>query len=113
MDKQGTQRPAGPEPQVDAFREACRLANLKVTHQREVIFREMVTAEDHPCVEALYERVRKKIPAVSRDTVYRTLAMLEEAGFVTRVPLSGAARFDGDVAPHHHFHCKGCGAVFD
>lgn len=95
------------------LRQACRAAGLKVTHQREIIFGEIVNTTDHPSAEMLFERVREKIPSVSRDTVYRTLAMLEDAGFVSRLTLRGATRFDGDVSAHHHFFCTRCGAVYD
>ncbi len=100
-------------PNGHDLRQACRAAGLKVTHQREVIFEEIVNTTDHPSAETLYERVRAKIPAVSRDTVYRTLAMLEEAGFVSRLTLRGATRFDGDASAHHHFYCTQCGSVHD
>lgn len=96
------------------FRQACRDSGLKVTHQREVIFDELARSRDHPSAESLHERVREVIPSVSLDTVYRTLALLEEADLAVRVPLgTRTARFDGDASPHHHFHCLRCGGVYD
>lgn len=96
-----------------AFRTACRHAGLKVTHQREVIFEEISQARDHPSAEKLFQRVRERIPSVSIDTVYRTLDMLEDAGFVVKIRVRGATRFDGDVSDHHHFCCSACGRVYD
>ncbi|QJT10792.1 transcriptional repressor [Oceanidesulfovibrio marinus] len=96
-----------------AFRTACRRAGLKVTHQREVIFEEISRARDHPSAEKLFQRVRGRIPSVSIDTVYRTLDMLEDAGFVVKIRVRGATRFDGDVSDHHHFCCSVCGRVYD
>ena len=57
--------------------------------------------------------VRKKMPNVSLDTVYRTLASLEEMDLLMRVGLSSKARFDGDLRPHCHFVCTRCGEVYD
>ncbi|MBC8317138.1 MAG: transcriptional repressor, partial [Desulfobulbaceae bacterium] len=55
------------------FEKACRKANLKITHQRLEIFRELAKALDHPSAESLYKRLQKKLPTLSLDTVYRTL----------------------------------------
>jgi Fur family peroxide stress response transcriptional regulator len=96
------------------FERVCRQHGLKVTHQRTQIFRELAATGDHPDVETLYKRVHRRVPAVSLDTVYRTLALLEEKGLVRRAELqSGPARYDANTEPHHHFVCSVCGLVRD
>jgi Fur family peroxide stress response transcriptional regulator len=54
------------------------------------------------------------MPTISFDTVYRTLAFLEAHALIRRVHASGErARFDGNLAPHHHFICTKCGRIID
>ncbi len=94
--------------------EACRAHGVKITPQRMEVFREVARTDEHPDVEGIFTRVRARLPAVSMDTVYRTLCTLEELGLIRKVSeLHGAARYDGNVARHHHFVCTRCGRVRD
>ncbi len=99
---------------VSRFAETCRRQGLKVTHQRMEVFRELAASDEHPDAETVYERVRKRLPTVSCDTVYRTLSTLEAQGLVSRTEvLGGPARYDANTAPHHHFVCTACGGIRD
>ncbi len=96
------------------FTSACRKADLKVTHQRLEIYRELAQAEDHPAAEMLYKRISKRLPTISLDTVYRTLATFEKHGLISRVPtLESQARFEAKMARHHHVVCSKCGSISD
>lgn len=98
---------------VEEFKKLCRSRALRVTNQRLEIFRTVAQSKAHPSAEAVFAAVRKKMPNISLDTVYRTLASMEEAGVVFRVGLSSKARFDADLTPHYHFVCMNCGEVYD
>ena len=96
------------------FEKLCREKGLKMTHQRLEIYRELLTSRDHPTVESLFLRVRKRIPTISLDTVYRTLTILEEAGMANRIQTSeGLTRFESDYGVHHHLICKKCQKIED
>jgi len=102
------------ERRVRRFSEACRRYGLKATHQRTEIYRELAQTQEHPDAETIYDRVRTRIPAISLDTVYRTLRLLEERGIISRVGYHGeSARFDANTDRHHHFICTKCGFVGD
>lgn len=102
------------EQRMEALLEACHAAGLRMTHQRMEIFREVAGTGEHPDADTIFQRVRKRLPTVSHDTVYRTLASLEEMGLVSRVdPVCGRARYDANGDDHHHFICTGCGAITD
>jgi Fur family peroxide stress response transcriptional regulator len=102
------------EDRMAAFRAACKAAGLKATHQRVEIFRELARTQEHPDAETVYRRVRKRIPTISLDTVYRTLATFEAHRLVTKVEaLCDRARYDANLRPHHHFVCIRCGMVRD
>ncbi len=102
------------EKRVAEFANACRRNGVRATHQRTEIFRELSSTEEHPDAETLYARVRRRIPAVSLDTIYRTLRMLEGKGVISRVgSIRDRARFDANSERHHHFVCSECGLVGD
>jgi Fur family transcriptional regulator, peroxide stress response regulator len=102
------------ERRIVAFTEACSAAGIRMTHQRMEVFREVAKTDEHPDAETIYDRVRRRIPAISLDTVYRTLTMLETLGVLSRVYLlCDRARFDALVTPHHHFVCSQCGTLRD
>lgn len=99
---------------MTSFEKACRNADLKVTHQRLEIYRELVQAEDHPSAEMLYKRILGRLPTISLDTVYRTLATLEKHDLITRVQTAESqARFEAKTIRHHHAVCSNCGAITD
>ncbi len=102
------------ERRMQRFAETCQAGGLKTTHQRMEVFRELAGAEDHPDAETLYQKVRRRVPAISRDTVYRTLATLEEQGLVHKAEiLATRGRYDANMDRHHHFVCIECGMVRD
>jgi len=99
---------------TDRLREACRRAGVRVTHQRLEIFGELAQSADHPDAETIYRAVRKRLPTVSPDTVYRTLWLLRDLGLITALgPPWGRARFDANMRQHHHFVCTRCGTTRD
>lgn len=102
------------ERRVEALTGALRNHGLRLTHQRLEIVREIAGSEEHPDVDTVYRSVRERVPTISLDTVYRTLATLAEAGLVTRVSATpGPVRFDANAQRHHHFVCMRCGLVRD
>ena len=105
---------ADPTDRIAWFLARCRRAGIKVTHQRTEIFRELAQTEEHPDAEAIYQRVKRRIPAISQDTVYRNLRTLAEQRIIQKVGSTGyRTRFDANVDPHHHFVCTLCGLIRD
>lgn len=99
---------------MERFEETLEQNGIKATHQRTEIFRVVAGTADHPDAEAVYRRVRKKIPSISLDTVYRSLWLFDELGLLaTMGPPRGRLRFDANTGPHHHFSCRGCGTLLD
>jgi Fur family peroxide stress response transcriptional regulator len=91
-----------------------RDAGVKLTHQRLEIYREIARSGDHPDLETIFKNLRRKMPSLSLDTVYRTLAMYVGLGLVTTIrPLNARVRFDANTGVHHHFVCTRCGLARD
>lgn len=102
------------ERRVRLLSEGIRDAGLRLTRQRAEILRAIAADDTHPDVETVYKVVRERVPAISLDTVYRTLSTLTDRGLIERVSFTpGPARYDGNLARHHHFVCTRCGLVRD
>lgn len=99
---------------TERFERESRRAGLKRTPQRLAIFREVARTGDHPDIVTIFGNIREVMPAVSLDTVYRTLGLFMKLGLVTTFrPLNERVRFDANTGLHHHFVCTRCGAILD
>lgn len=96
------------------FRSRCVEAGLPCTHQRQVLYRALVEALDHPSPEMLYERVKRDIPSVSLGTVYRNIKTFLDNGLIGEVSLHhGSLRLEANNTHHHHLVCRSCRKMFD
>ncbi len=95
---------------------ALRRRGFRWTNQRAAIVRTALQSHEHFTAEELLALCRRIDPKVSRATVYRTLAVLEEAGFVEGLDTGdGGRRFEHVLGHDHHDHmvCLGCGSIFE
>jgi Fur family transcriptional regulator, peroxide stress response regulator len=98
----------------DELTDIFRARGLKVTPQRQAIFRALHTSTVHPTAEDVYDHVRADMPTISLRTVYQTLNDLAAMGEIHATDLgTGSARFDPTTRPHHHLVCGDCGRVDD
>lgn len=82
--------------------------------QRAAILEVLRATDTHPTANAVYERVKEKLPNISLGTVYRNLAALKENGDILGLSVGdGFEHFDGCAAPHIHLHCRCCGSIKD
>lgn len=94
--------------------ELFRANGLKVTPQRQAIFRALDGNMGHPTAEAIYAQVSTEMPTISLRTVYATLHDLADMGQILELDLgTGSSRFDPTTDPHHHLVCESCGTVAD
>lgn len=86
-----------------SLEQRCAEAGLKMTGQRKIILKVLDDAEDHPSVEAVYERAKSIDPTISMATVYRTLNLLDELQLVIRRDFNEKfSRYDMNTDHHHH-----------
>jgi Fe2+ or Zn2+ uptake regulation protein len=100
---------------ADELTTLFRKRGLRVTPQRQAIFRLLHGNDVHPTVESLYDSARTEMPTISLKTVYQTVHDLEAMGEVTLLDLgTGSVRVDPNVEHrHHHLICTVCGKVRD
>ncbi|MCL6622316.1 MAG: transcriptional repressor [Syntrophobacterales bacterium] len=87
---------------------------ISVTPQRLAVLAVLEQRRDHPSAEQIYQEVRRQHPAISFNTVYKTLEVLHQRGLVIKVnPLHEVARYDGQVHHHAHLVCRSCRRIYD
>ena len=80
----------------------CIDMGMRMTEQRRVIAGVLEEALDHPDTEELYNRASKIDPRISISTVYRTVALFEDAGIIERHDFrDGRARYEPAPESHH------------
>jgi Fur family transcriptional regulator, ferric uptake regulator len=99
----------------ERFAEYLRHRSLKLTDQRRRIFDRAFSTHEHFAAETLYGWMREEEgPRVSRATVYRTLNLLEEGGFIGSMDNGrGEIIYEHLVGHEHHDHliCVTCGKI--
>jgi Fe2+ or Zn2+ uptake regulation protein len=94
--------------------EAFRAEGLKVTPQRQLLFRLLHGNGHHPSADSLHAAASAQMPGISLRTVYQTLTDLTAMGELRQVSIGcGPGRFDPNIDDHHHVVCERCGTVSD
>jgi len=92
----------------------CRERRIAITPQRLAVIEALLASENHPSGDEICAAVRRKHPHVSLATIHRILNEFCEVGEARKVTLlHDAARYDGNVEPHHHVVCVRCKRVHD
>ncbi len=100
------------------FDSFLRSRSLKLTSQREAIFERAFATHEHFTAETLHRWMSDEANAgdkhVSRATVYRTLSLLEEGGFIGSLDSGrGELMYEHLLGHEHHDHlvCLKCGKI--
>lgn len=89
-------------------------AQLKATHQREVILKIVLGCENHPSTEHVYKLTQKRIPSISLATVYKTLETFVRAGLISKtLTIENQLRFDPNLNTHGHIYINNSNEIID
>jgi Fur family ferric uptake transcriptional regulator len=83
---------------------------------RNQILEIFLKTEEHPTINDLYDRVRKKNPEIGLATVYRTMKLICDAGLARQTDFGdGRKRFEHKYQHQHHDHliCLQCGRIIE
>ena len=97
----------------ESFEAFLKERSLKLTPQRKAIFESAFGTHDHFSAETLYGWLRET-SNVSRATVYRTLSLLVEGGFLESLDTGqGELLYEHVLGHRHHDHlvCLECGRI--
>ncbi|HVL89218.1 MAG TPA: Fur family transcriptional regulator [Actinomycetota bacterium] len=108
-------RPSDHEHELDNLDEVLRSHGLRRTPQRQATLDAIAASDGHATAEQIVARVRKRLPAVSPSTIYRTLTSLEEVGVVCHAHLGHTASVYhlGGGGLHQHLVCERCEAIIE
>lgn len=98
------------------FRDYLSTKGLKSTRGRDEIIEEIMGIKGHFDPEGLFVRLKNKGSKVSRASVYRTLPLLIESGFIEEVERTDKHSHYERVMPdahHDHMICIKCGRVIE
>ncbi|MBT8041742.1 MAG: transcriptional repressor [Kiritimatiellales bacterium] len=98
------------------FVDFLKKKDARVTQARKIVLTQVFSRHDHFCADDLAAELSSGLNHVSRGTVYRTLALMEEAGLVRVIR-------DADVHAHYehtfnhpnhgHMICEDCGQFIE
>lgn len=102
------------ETRLDQF---IQSKGLRHTPQRNSIVEAIFSSDEHFTADDLWERIRKTQSRSSRATIYRTIALLVEAGLLYEIDLGDDQKtYDPnfvDSPAHNHLVCIDCGKVLE
>jgi Fur family ferric uptake transcriptional regulator len=95
--------------------ERLRRRGWRLTSQRRVVAEALAGEHVHLTADEVYERAVRRLPEISRATVYNTLNELSHLGEVREVNFgTGAKRYDPQTMHgHQHLICERCGLTRD
>ena len=88
---------------------------LKKTSQRALIWAALLESKGHPSVEEIRDSLLEQGHRIGLATIYRTIKILLESGFVRQSKLHGIGRYEPVISqPNHlHFICNSCGSTVE
>lgn len=99
---------------VDEVLEKLKAKGYKLTSQRRAIIEKLCGRKDHPTAEQLYNELKKDYPTISFATIYSTVQLLAELGYLQILTIDDKkSHFDPTPDMHAHFLCQGCGKLED
>jgi Fur family ferric uptake transcriptional regulator len=96
-------------------RDQLRSRGLRWTPQRRSIIEVLAASRGHVTGGEVVERCRERDPETTPSTVYRTLEVLGELGYL-RHSHGADGRGEYHVLPgseHAHLHCENCGRTWE
>ena len=88
-----------------------RARGHRLTPRRLTVVEVLAECQRHVTGDEILLEVQTRHPSTNKTTVYRTLELLSDLGFVAVTNLgSGRLEYELLGRPHHHLVCERCGA---
>lgn len=88
--------------------------NIRPSYQRLKILEYLMKERYHPTAEDIYFDLFKKIPTLSKSTIYNTLNLFIEKRLIKEISIeNNETRYDIILTNHGHFKCDICGEIVD
>jgi Fur family iron response transcriptional regulator len=94
--------------------ELLRAHGIQPSAQRVAVAEYVLSTDDHPSADQVFQKVKGRVPVLSRATVYNTLNLFVAKGLLRQHVLAeGNVVFDPKVEAHHHFIDESSGRIYD
>lgn len=102
------------QARLEQFERLCRENGVPCTMQRRILLEAVLSCDDHPTANQVFEAVRASHRGISRATVHRNLELMTVMGVITKTcHPGGVSRYDARIDIHHHLVCLRCNSVMD
>ena len=94
-----------------AFQTGLHQNHRRLTRPRQIVLEAINNASRHLTPAEIYERARAKYPRLGLATVYRSLDLLVELGYIQRIHLEQGCHSYAPIEQQHGHHlvCSRCG----
>ncbi|MDP8266185.1 MAG: transcriptional repressor [Candidatus Aceula meridiana] len=90
-----------------------REKNIKVTPQRLSVYMAF-NGKGHLSADEVYQKARKKVPAISLGTVYSILENFKINDIISEIKIDfDKSLYELKEGIHHHFLCRKCKKILD
>ena len=90
------------------------IAGLRMTRQRQEIYRILIEQRNHPTANEVFMRAKDRLPNISLATVYNCLEALVQHGIIRQVNFEReSSRYCPNLHEHGHFHDAATGVIHD
>lgn len=87
---------------------------IQPSAQRLAVADYVLFTDSHPSADQVWKEVRKRVPYISRATVYNTLNLFVEKGLLRALSIAeDCVVFDPKTDTHHHFIDEETGRIYD
>lgn len=94
--------------------EVLRQHGIQPSAQRVAVAEYVLATDAHPSADTVWSEVRRRMPTLSRATVYNTLNLFVDKGLLRQLVLEeGKVVFDPNTEEHHHFIDEATGRIYD
>lgn len=99
------------------LKKGLKATGRRVTRTRQAVLGLLERTAQPLTATEIFEKLQKENVAIDLVTVYRTVHILKELGFVAKIELhqEGQARYEIKEGRehHHHIQCQMCGTIVD
>ncbi len=99
---------------MEEIKQMLKDKGIPPSYHRISIYKYLKDNINHPTVDTIYKDLSKKIPTLSKTTIYSTLKLLTRKNIVQEILIDdNEVRYDYNTKPHAHFKCTKCGKIYD
>jgi Fur family transcriptional regulator, iron response regulator len=106
VEREGLLKPNPLWPQTDAeLQQRLQEVGILPTLQRMAIAAALLSRPCHMTADQVLTEARRRLPSLSRTTVYGALDLFVRKGLLRELPVQGeSAVYDSNPVPHHHLY---------